>query len=120
MKTIYAPEYRALLAWLRSQRLARNLTMRDVGARLKKPHSWVGKVETGERRLDLMEFVRVCKAIGIDPVRGLRIVTCDTRLVRAAEPPGPYGLDHDANVGRPDKAVNRQRIPRAPRTPPGP
>jgi hypothetical protein len=53
-------------------------------------------------------------------VRGLRIVTCDTRLVRAAEPPGPYGLDHDANVGRPDKAVNRQRIPRAPRTPPGP
>lgn len=56
MKTIQTAGYRALLAWLRQQRLARGLSMRDLGRCLGIAHSWIGKIETGERRLDVKEY----------------------------------------------------------------
>ena len=74
MKSIYSPAYRSLLGWLRASRMTQNLSMRDVGKRMGMPHSWVGKVETGERRLDVEEFVRLCHALGIDPGQGIAIV----------------------------------------------
>ena len=73
-KTIYAEEYRTLLKWLRDQRKRRGLTMRDLGARLDVHHSWIGRVEKGERRLDVMEFTRVCEKIGCDALEGLQLV----------------------------------------------
>ena len=74
MKSIYTPAYRALLEWLRDNRTARHLSMRAVGQRMGMPHSWVGKVETGERRLDVTEYIRLCHALGVKPSRGLTLV----------------------------------------------
>ena len=48
------------------------LTQAEVSLRLKRPQSFVSKYERGERRLDLLEFGQVARAIGIDPVRFLR------------------------------------------------
>jgi len=45
--------------------------MRDLAAKLDVSHSWVGKIEQGERRLDVLEYVRLCKALGVDPGKGL-------------------------------------------------
>ena len=45
MKSIYSPAYLTLIAWLRSEREKKGLTMREVGQRIGVPHSWVGKVE---------------------------------------------------------------------------
>jgi len=73
-KTIYTDEYRAMLKWLRLQREQHGLTMRDLAARIGVHHSWIGRIELGERRLDISEFVRVCMAIGCDPYQGLKIV----------------------------------------------
>jgi transcriptional regulator with XRE-family HTH domain len=73
-KSIHTPEYRLLLKWLRERREAEGLSMRDVGAKLHLPHSWVGKIETGERRLDVAEFVRLCRALQADPHAGLDVV----------------------------------------------
>ncbi len=74
MKSVHAPDYRALLAWLRTNRKAKGLSMRALGVKLGLPHSWVGKIETGERRLDVAEFVRLCEALEIDPHAGLDVV----------------------------------------------
>lgn len=74
MKTIYSPAYQLLLAWLRDCRLEKGLTMRQLGVRLGMPHSWVGKVEIGERRLDVEEYVRLCHALEIEPGQGTSIV----------------------------------------------
>lgn len=73
-KSIHSPEYRLLLKWLRERREAQGLTMRAVGAKLHLPHSWVGKIETGERRLDVAEFVRLCRVLHADPHAGIDIV----------------------------------------------
>ncbi|MEI7880119.1 MAG: helix-turn-helix transcriptional regulator [bacterium] len=73
-KSIYSQDYRAALTWLRACRKESGLTMRDVGGRLGVHHSWVARIEQGDRRLDLAEFVLLCKAIGCNPYDGLTIL----------------------------------------------
>ncbi len=47
------------------------LTQVDLADRLGHPQSFVSKYERGERRLDVIEYCEVCRALGIDPVRFL-------------------------------------------------
>lgn len=67
-------EMRVLLRWLKEGRLKKKLTMRDLAKKLDKQHSYVQKVENGDRRLDLIEYIWYCKAIGLEPVEGLEKV----------------------------------------------
>lgn len=48
------------------------LTQAQLAKRLKRPQSFVSKYERGERRLEVVEFADIARAIGIDPVRFLR------------------------------------------------
>jgi len=74
VKSVHTPEYQALLDWLRKARQAKGLTMREMAARLHVPHSWIGKVETGERRIDVVELARLCRVLDIDVHAGVDIV----------------------------------------------
>ena len=49
-----------------------DLTQAELSRRLKRPQSFVSKYERGERRLDVVEFGDVAKALGVDPLRLLR------------------------------------------------
>ena len=72
-------EYQRLLRWLRARRMEAGLSMRSTGALMRVPHSWVQKIEQGERRLDLMEYTELCKTLQCDPHEGLHILnTGDT------------------------------------------
>lgn len=66
-KSIYDDEYRRLISLLRSERLAVGLTQQEVADRMGRPQSFVAKVEGCERRLDVVEFLHLCRAIGVDP-----------------------------------------------------
>jgi transcriptional regulator with XRE-family HTH domain len=98
-KTIYTGEYQALVLWLRAQRRACGMTMRDLAVMLDVPHSFIGKVETRERRIDLIEFIAICRALSVSPHDGLEVALAaagedraDRRV--AAEAPGPgYGVN---------------------------
>ena len=46
-----------------------NLTQAELSSRLKRPQSFVSKYERGERRLDVIEFVVVARALGVDPIQ---------------------------------------------------
>ena len=69
--SIYTPEMVALTTWLKAARLERGLSMRALGEALEKPHTYIQKVESGERRLDVVEFVWYCRALGVEPTAGL-------------------------------------------------
>ena len=49
-----------------------DVTQAELSGRLKRPQSFVSKYERGERRLDVVEFGDVAKALGLDPVVFLR------------------------------------------------
>jgi transcriptional regulator with XRE-family HTH domain len=57
--------YRALRARLIAGRKAAGLTQEAVAERLGRPQSFVAKVERGERSLDVVEFVALCRAINL-------------------------------------------------------
>ncbi len=53
-------------------RQAQNLTQTEVATRLGKPQSYVSKYESGERRLDVIEFLEICKVLRVRPEEMLR------------------------------------------------
>jgi transcriptional regulator with XRE-family HTH domain len=53
-------------------RKAAGLTQRELADRLRKPPSFVAKYEGGERRIDVVEFLTVCQAIGADSAKLLK------------------------------------------------
>lgn len=71
-KSLHTPEYEHFRAILVAAREKAELTQTEVSAKLDRPQSFVAKYEGGERRLDVVEFVQVCDAIGIDPRAVLR------------------------------------------------
>ncbi|WP_338722409.1 helix-turn-helix transcriptional regulator [Devosia sp. XK-2] len=50
-------------------RNAAELTQQEVADRLRKPQSYIAKVERNERRIDVVEFISLAKALGVDPAR---------------------------------------------------
>ena len=47
-------------------------THQELADRLHKPQSFVAKYEGGERRIDVVEFLNVCQAIGADSAKLLK------------------------------------------------
>ena len=78
-KTIYTQQHQRLCELLIEARKKADLTQAEVAERLGKPQSFVAKYEGGERRLDVVEFLAVTAAIGVDPVRILRDLNNDLR-----------------------------------------
>ena len=72
VKTLRSPEHRALCALLVTARQKAGLNQIDLAKRLHRPQSFVAKYEGGERRLDVIEFLQVMRAVGADPQRILR------------------------------------------------
>lgn len=66
MKSTDAPGYDQLLARLRAARKAAGLTQTKLAKKLRRPQSFVSKYENAEQRLDVVEFVEVTRALGID------------------------------------------------------
>lgn len=63
----HTEEYVALRAILRDARLDAGVTQQQLAERLGKPQSYVAKVEGGERRIDVIEFIAFARAIDADP-----------------------------------------------------
>jgi transcriptional regulator with XRE-family HTH domain len=71
-KSAHSPDQRAFCELMAVARKKAGLTQQDVADRLKKPQSFVAKYEGGERRIDIVEFLKIARAIEADPVRILR------------------------------------------------
>lgn len=69
---MHSSEYRALRAELRRVRESAELSQRDLATLLNVPHSWIAKVESGERRIDLVEFCWFVSACNGDPAASFK------------------------------------------------
>ena len=71
-KSIHSPEHQRLRELLIAARRKAGLTQAQVAEKLGRPQSFVAKYEGGERRLDVIEFLAVARALQADPQRMLR------------------------------------------------
>lgn len=63
-ESIHSPEYRHVLAKLIEMRADAGMTQRQLARKMKREVSFVWRIETGKRRLDVVEFYWVCTALG--------------------------------------------------------
>jgi transcriptional regulator with XRE-family HTH domain len=63
--------YELLRSELRKARLESGILQKDLAKILRKPQSYISKVESGERNIDVIEFIAYCDAIGLDASKWL-------------------------------------------------
>jgi transcriptional regulator with XRE-family HTH domain len=68
-KSVFTRQYGLFLSLLISAREDKGLSQRALSKKLKKVETYVSKYERGERRLDVIEFLEITKALGVDPCR---------------------------------------------------
>jgi transcriptional regulator with XRE-family HTH domain len=71
-KSLYSDMYSRFLKLMKRARVKSGLTQVDLATRLGRPQSFVSKCESGERRVDVAEFLAFCKAIQVDPLTIVR------------------------------------------------
>lgn len=67
VKSLHTPQYGVFRSLMAELRETAKLPQSELAARLGAPQSFVSKYESGERRLDVIEFVSVCDALGVAP-----------------------------------------------------
>lgn len=72
MKSVHSEQYDALLTIITAARTELGFSQRELARLLHKPQSYVSKYERGERRLDVIEFLELCKVLKLDPGEVLR------------------------------------------------
>ena len=66
MSSIYSYEYRLIIKMLKVRRIELKITQAQLAQVLGKPQSFVSKIESGERRLDIIEFVHIARQLSLD------------------------------------------------------
>ncbi len=69
LKSIYTKESDALRAWLKTKRKEKGWSQRKLASQLGIHHSIIGKIETGERQVNVVELIRLCKELDANPVK---------------------------------------------------
>ena len=73
-KSVHSAGQTAFCELMIGARKAAGLTQHQLARRLRRPQSFVAKYEGGERRVDVVEFIEICKAIEADPNKLFRVL----------------------------------------------
>jgi transcriptional regulator with XRE-family HTH domain len=73
-KSVHSSRQTAFCELMIKARKTAGLTQHQLAKRLHKPQSFVAKYEGGERRVDVVEFIEICKAIEADPNKLLKVL----------------------------------------------
>jgi ribosome-binding protein aMBF1 (putative translation factor) len=65
VKQLRSPKHRALISAVVGAREAAGLTQRQLAAKLKRSNSFVWKLEAGERKLNVLEFMEIASVLDI-------------------------------------------------------
>lgn len=71
-KSLKSPEYTRLIALLVAVRHAAGVRQQALAKKLGRTQSFIAKYEGGERRIDVLEFIAIARALDADPVRLFR------------------------------------------------
>jgi transcriptional regulator with XRE-family HTH domain len=67
-QTLRSPAHRALIQAVKEAREALGLSQREFAEKMGESNNFVWRVEAGERRVDIVEFIKLAKALEVDPI----------------------------------------------------
>lgn len=65
MKSIYDEEYRAMIKRLIIARKSKGITQKELANKLSLDNTIISKAENCVRRLDVIELLNICRALGL-------------------------------------------------------
>ena len=68
-KTIFSGAHTRLIEILMAARRRSGLTQAELGAKVGKDQAFISLIERSQRRVDVLEFILLAKAMGEDPQR---------------------------------------------------
>ncbi len=71
-KSLKSAEYARLIEILVAARHRSGIRQQALAKKLGRPQSFIAKYEGGERRIDVVEFIAIARALGADPVKLFR------------------------------------------------
>ena len=96
MAASHRQQYLEFVARLRRARKTAGLTQDELASTLGKPQSYVSKVETCERRLDVIEAAEWCVALGVTLGS---LLPAGLRSATDGAAAAPKAADQDASIG---------------------
>lgn len=73
-KTVHSRASAVLCEAIAKARKEAGLTQQQLADHLRRHQSFVAKIENGERRLDVVEFLEIARILGTDPIKMLHDV----------------------------------------------
>ena len=86
MKTIATKRHKRLIELLIAERKARSLKQDGVAHAMRRPQAWIWRIESGDRRVDVIEFLLLAEVYGFDPYA----VLSQVQAVPLERPPRAY------------------------------
>jgi transcriptional regulator with XRE-family HTH domain len=77
-KTIHSQGHEALCKALIDARKAAGMTQSELASRLRCHQSFVARIESGERRVDVVELVVLARALGVNSAALMEVVEVAT------------------------------------------
>lgn len=68
-RTLSSPRHDALVELIIEERKKAGLTQTEVAEKLGRYQSVIATLESGQRRIDVVEFLELAEAIGFDPAK---------------------------------------------------
>lgn len=70
-KTLLTARHKALIELLIAKREEARLTQAALAKRLGEYQSFVARLESGQRRVDVVEFLKMADVLGFDPAKAI-------------------------------------------------
>lgn len=85
-KSLKSLEYERLIATLVAVRRRSGIPQQVLARKLGRPQSFIAKYEGGERRIDVVEFIAIMRALGADPIKIFREFAAGTSASSKTKP----------------------------------
>jgi len=73
-KTLGSARHKALVEFLIAKREAMGITQADLANQMGEYQSFVARLESGQRRIDVIELLELSRFLSFDPVKAIRLI----------------------------------------------
>jgi len=87
VETIKTQLHKALIRLLRAERVRAKLSQEELAARCHRTQQWIAIIESGQRRIDVVEYRAIARAIGFPWLQGLAQIEHERGLEPNGKPP---------------------------------